>query len=152
MNEYELYHHGIKGMKWGVRRYQNKDGSLTPDGLKRYRKEYDEIKNIQRAKIVNKSGVAAIDNYNNKAYDKQIGVLMKRIGSRGLSQFDEEVKREGKVAAEKAMREAEHINKMVLEGVAKGIDPEDSYQFLTNPKDRYDSTYNRYLEEHLVDR
>ena len=32
----ELYHHGIKGMKWGVRRYQNKDGSLTPAGKKRY--------------------------------------------------------------------------------------------------------------------
>lgn len=32
----ELYHHGIKGMKWGVRRYQNKDGSLTPKGKKRY--------------------------------------------------------------------------------------------------------------------
>ena len=28
----ELYHHGIKGMKWGVRRYQNKDGSLTEEG------------------------------------------------------------------------------------------------------------------------
>ena len=33
--EYELYHHGIKGQKWGVRRYQKKDGSLTPAGKKR---------------------------------------------------------------------------------------------------------------------
>jgi len=32
----ELYHHGIKGQKWGVRRYQNEDGTLTPEGKKRY--------------------------------------------------------------------------------------------------------------------
>ena len=32
----ELYHHGIKGMKWGVRRFQRKDGSLTSAGKKRY--------------------------------------------------------------------------------------------------------------------
>lgn len=32
----ELMHHGIKGQKWGVRRYQNEDGSLTPEGRKRY--------------------------------------------------------------------------------------------------------------------
>ena len=32
----QLYHHGIKGMKWGVRRFQKKDGSLTSAGRKRY--------------------------------------------------------------------------------------------------------------------
>lgn len=32
----ELYHHGIKGQKWGVRRFQNADGSLKPAGRKRY--------------------------------------------------------------------------------------------------------------------
>lgn len=38
LSEGELYHHGIKGMKWGVRRYQNPDGSLTEKGRKRLEK------------------------------------------------------------------------------------------------------------------
>lgn len=33
----ELYHYGVKGMRWGVRRYQNKNGSLTNAGKKRYK-------------------------------------------------------------------------------------------------------------------
>ena len=44
--EYELYHHGVKGMKWGVRRYQNKDGSLTAAGKKRaakYESKYEQL-------------------------------------------------------------------------------------------------------------
>ena len=32
----ELYHYGVKGMRWGVRRYENKDGTLTPLGKQRY--------------------------------------------------------------------------------------------------------------------
>lgn len=43
MDNYQLYHWGIKGMRWGVRRYQNKDGSLTDAGKKRLERE--QIKN-----------------------------------------------------------------------------------------------------------
>lgn len=42
----ELYHHGIKGMKWGVRRYQNEDGTLTNAGKKRQEKYDKKLKNI----------------------------------------------------------------------------------------------------------
>lgn len=41
-----LYHHGIPGQKWGIRRYQNKDGSLTPAGRKRAAKLEDKYKQI----------------------------------------------------------------------------------------------------------
>lgn len=41
-----IKHHGIKFQKWGVRRYQNEDGSLTPEGRRRYRKL--RIKDLKR--------------------------------------------------------------------------------------------------------
>lgn len=41
----ELYHHGIKGQKWGIRRYQNEDGSLTNAGRKRYSKSNQRAEN-----------------------------------------------------------------------------------------------------------
>lgn len=36
MENNTLNHHGTKGMRWGIRRFQRKDGSLTPEGKKRY--------------------------------------------------------------------------------------------------------------------
>lgn len=54
----ELYHWGIKGMKWGQRRYQNKDGSLTPAGKKRYAKEEAALKEREKS-IKNREREAA---------------------------------------------------------------------------------------------
>ena len=52
----ELYHFGIKGMRWGIRRYQNKDGSLTPKGQKRYNKEMEKLK-AEKKKLRNEARV-----------------------------------------------------------------------------------------------
>ena len=51
MSEIYLAHHGIKGQRWGIRRYQNPDGSLTPAGLKRYGSQlrYDIDKSAKTA-------------------------------------------------------------------------------------------------------
>lgn len=53
LSGYAIAHHGIKGQKWGVRRFQNQDGSLTEEGRKRYGisdQSYSNGKSLYRGK------------------------------------------------------------------------------------------------------
>lgn len=62
-----LAHHGILGMKWGVRRFQNKDGTLTPEGRARLEKLSNSGSNNNRLSMINaqkaKAGVSSKNGY-----------------------------------------------------------------------------------------
>ena len=71
----ELYHHGIKGQRWGVRRYQNPDGTLTAAGKKKeYKKALKSDKKIRtdlESKIYDSSGIADAYSEKLKSYSKE---------------------------------------------------------------------------------
>lgn len=91
MSNNELYHWGIKGMKWGRRRYQNTDGSLTAAGRKRY--DYDAHEDYQRAhsnKSVKQMSDKELRDVNNRLQmERNHAALTKKasIGKKALNAF-----------------------------------------------------------------
>lgn len=63
----ELYHHGVKGQRWGIRRYQNKDGSLTAAGRKRAAKLEKEYTSLTGRKPGGSNGNSGKSNSKNKS-------------------------------------------------------------------------------------
>lgn len=83
----ELYHHGIKGMRWGIRRFQNKDGSLTDAGKRRSR---------SLGQVV----------HDHKVKKKRVEALKKARATKAAN----------KEAAEKAAKKAERRQKLIEKG------------------------------------
>ena len=77
ISENELYHWGVKGMKWGVRRYQNPDGTLTPAGRRRLEKKDQKWAKKNTDKITAKAKKASQRELD--AYGKE---LLKLPGAR----------------------------------------------------------------------
>lgn len=68
----ELYHHGVKGQKWGVRRYQNEDGTRTAAGKKRY-----ELTNYQKVNSKKHILSSSKESYNKAKLDYKSGGISK---------------------------------------------------------------------------
>ena len=106
---YELYHHGILGQRWGVRRFQNKDGSLTYEGHKRL------------------SGYSskAIDSAEKGNYKKAAKIYLKGLKKVGRSKEDGIAILDSRWAMQK--RDAANVIKLSKESGKKHLDDDDKY-------------------------
>lgn len=104
-NDY-LAHHGIKGQKWGIRRYQNPDGTRTPEGIERYKLDsykmhkrslapiIGDFKDMKNAKEDRKNMTDQVNKiYNeesrkiNREYDKKVDDYVKKNGYESYEAF-----------------------------------------------------------------
>lgn len=119
----ELYHHGILGQKWGVRRFQNPDGSLTAEGKLRYRLDsktgkYVKLSRkerkaaVQKQKTFEKARKAAEQAKRNKSpRDKKINELT----NKQLDKYIERMQKE-----QRALQLKADINRLDPKPVSKG--------------------------------
>ena len=123
----ELYHHGIKGQRWGIRRYQNDDGTLTAEGRKRYGSKVEKVSKKKLLDQVNRyatSGNSKANEIIEERWKKAESLAEKSESSKKLDeindymkQLDKQVKEQhgpkAQVVYDKAF--ADEYNKLVFD-------------------------------------
>ena len=120
----ELYHHGVKGMKWGVRRYQTESGSLTPAGKKRYGD------NGSRSTGSNATSIAARG-------QKAVEARKKSFDELTLKDIQQS-QRNPELSAQRARHHVEKYGNMTVKHTAKKV------------TDRYARIIKRQIENRIV--
>lgn len=95
----ELYHFGIKGMKWGRRRYQNRDGTLTEEGKRRYSDDYRRAHSGKSVQEMSDNELRAVNN--RLQMERQYSNLTKRA-SKGKKVVQAIISTAGTLAAAEA--------------------------------------------------
>ena len=126
----ELVHYGVKGQKWGRRRYQNKDGSLTPEGRKRYGSEENFEKQYPAEQKAVLTGTK-------KAVDgaKEIN----RVSREMNSEHTRKLQKKADKAVEEAVRErARKMSDQELREAVNRLNMEENYTRMMQNRERID--------------
>lgn len=160
----ELYHHGVQGMHWGVRRYQNYDGSLTAAGRKKLAKYDTKIESSKkrnaelkskaesaRKEVIKKSAKAA-DHSSRLVFttDVHIAVYKKKAAKaiKKLDKIEREIGKNNKTI-EKYSKKGEAIYNKQINKLSKQIDKYDRQNNFDKWKKNASKNSKKYEKDYV---